>query len=539
VNERGDGVDARPRDAVDALPRRSSDGYEKIRPIRELRPPKQPRRQSAFDWVCAGCTNVNYSGRLACNKCQRPVSAACRLVTPKGEIAQRNQDDVGLLEQQVTEQAPAFVERGPPAPAFLSDEALSLAAQNAETLETALDIASRAKGPRALESAARRLAKAHRKNDVRRDHRFLSFLRALRTRLIDEELGPAETANIAVALASLGCCSGGLDRDGRAFEGRAFASLGRRASVSIETYDSAALSSLLWAFAASKQELACLAQASERFITIESWDASSLANACWAFASLHAPLDWSCALRRARAVDARGGDLAKLIWSLATNGQDVSALAETVGDIEKWPPSAVARLAVGLCAGDHTKVLLKVAAHLRERVSEYASSELVDVAYALSKAGAIGSAIDLPLATIDASSLDCDALARLFEALGAVEPPADVVAKAVDAACAMKLWRPAALVTVAGLATDEGLLDALAQAAVGLRDRFDGAQRRQLREALGARLPPDFDKADAAVTDEPLLEPAAPPARPPPPPLITGPSLLPAFLQDKLRGDFL
>jgi hypothetical protein len=530
---------SRGHDAVDASPRRSSDGYEKIRPIRELRPPKQPRRQSAFDWVCASCTNVNYSGRLACNKCQRPVTAACRLVTPKGEIAQRNQDDVGLLEQQVTEQAPVMIERGPPAPAFLSDEALALAAQNSETLESALDIASRAKGPRALESAAKRLAKAHRGVDVRRDHRFLSFLRALRTRLIDDELGPAETANIAVALASLGCCAGGLDRDGRAFEGRAFASIGRRASVSIEAYDSAALSSLVWAFALARQELACLAQASERFVAIEAWDAPSLANACWGLASLHAPLDWSCALRRARAVDAQGGDLAKLIWSLATNNQDVSALAEKVGDVTTWPPSAVARLAVGLCAGDHTKVLLKVAAHLRERHTEYASPELADVAFALSKtdARAFRPAIDLALATIDASSLDCEALARLFEV---VEPPAAVVAKAVDVACDMKLWRPAALVTVAGRATDAALLDALAGAAVGLRDRFDGAQRRSLKGALGARLPADFDKA--AVVDEPPLEPAAPPpvvARPPPPPLITGPSLLPAFLQDKLRGDFL
>jgi len=105
----------------------------------------------------------------------------------------------------------------------------------------------------------------------------------------------------------------------------------------------------------------------------------------------------------------------------------------------------------------------------------------------------------------------------------------------------MKLWRPAALVTVAGLSTNAALLDALAQAAVGLRDRFDGAQRRQLREALGARLPADFDKAEVAASAEPPLAPAAPPvvARPPPPPLITGPSLLPAFLQDKLRGDFL
>ena len=165
------------------------------------------------------------------------------------------------------------------------------------------------------------------------------------------------------------------------------------------------------------------------------------------------------------------------------------------------------------------------------------------MAFALSKtdARAFRPAIDLALATIDASSLDGDALARLFEALSAVEPPADVVSKAVHAACDMKLWRPAALVTVAGLATDAALLDALAGAAVALRDRFDGAQRRQLREALGARLPADFDKAEAAVADEPPLEPAAPPpavARPPPP-LITGPSLLPAFLQDKLRGDFL
>ena len=105
----------------------------------------------------------------------------------------------------------------------------------------------------------------------------------------------------------------------------------------------------------------------------------------------------------------------------------------------------------------------------------------------------------------------------------------------------MKLWRPAALVTVAGRATDAALLDALARAAVALRDRFDGAQRRQLREALGARLPADFDRAEVAAIAEPPLEPAAPPvvARPPPPPLITGPSLLPAFLQDKLRGDFL
>jgi hypothetical protein len=104
----------------------------------------------------------------------------------------------------------------------------------------------------------------------------------------------------------------------------------------------------------------------------------------------------------------------------------------------------------------------------------------------------------------------------------------------------MKLWRPAALVTVAGRATDAALLDALAQAAVALRDRFDGAQRRQLREALGARLPADFDEAEVAAIAEPPLEPVAPPvvARPPPP-LITGPSLLPAFLQDKLRGDFL
>ena len=459
------------------------------------------------------------------------------MVTPKGEIAQRDQDDVGLLEKQVVEQAPVMIERGPPAPAFLSDEALSLAAENAETLETALDIASRAKGPRALESAAKRLAKAHRKNDVRRDHRFLSFLRALRTRLIDDELGPAETANIAVALASLGCCSGGLDRDGRAFEGRAFASIGRRASVSIETYDGAALSSLLWAFSVAKQELACLPKAAERFMAIDSWDAPSLANVCWAFASLNAPLDWSCALRRARAVDASGGDLAKLIWSLATNGQDVSALAETVGDIEKWPPSAVARLAVGLCAGDHTKVLLKVAAHLQEGVSEYASSELVDVAFALSKTDA--RAVDLALANIDASSLDCDALARLFEALSAAKPSADIVAKAVHAATSLKLWRPAALVAVAGRATDAALLDALAGASVGLRDRFDGAQRRQLRETLGARLPADFDEAEVAAVDAAVVDEPPVVARPPPPPLITGPSLLPAFLQDKLRGDFL
>ena len=73
----------------------------------------------------------------------------------------------------------------------------------------------------------------------------------------------------------------------------------------------------------------------------------------------------------------------------------------------------------------------------------------------------------------------------------------------------MKLWRPAALVTVAGRSTDAALLDALAGAAMGLRDRFDGAQRRQLRETLGARLPADF--ADAAVVDEPPLETAAPP----------------------------
>jgi len=357
--------------------------------------------------------------------------------------------------------------------------------------------------------------------------------------LIDEELGPSETANIAVALASLGCCSGGLDKYGRAFEGRAFASIGRRASVSIETYDSAALSSLVWAFAVAKQELACLAKAAERFISIDSWDAPSLANACWGLASLNAPLDWSRALGRARAVDASGGDLAKLVWALYTNGQDVSSLAETVGDIEKWPPSAVARLAVGLCAGDYTEVLLKIAAHLRERHAEYASSELVDVAYALSKTDA--RAVDLALANIDASALDGDALARLFEALSAAEPPADVVAKAVHAACDMKLWRPAALVTVAGRATDAALMDALAQAAVGLRDGFEGAQRRRLREALGARLPADFDKAEVAAIAELPLEPAAPPvvARPPPPPLITGPSLLPAFLQDKLRGDFL
>ena len=60
-------------------------------------------------------------------------------------------------------------------------------------------------------------------------------------------------------------------------------------------------------------------------------------------------------------------------------------------------------------------------------------------------------------------------------------------------------------------------------------------------EALGARLPADFDEAEVAAIAEPPLEPAAPPpvvARPPPP-LITGPSLLPAFLQDKLKGDFL
>ena len=183
-------------------------------------------------------------------------------------------------------------------------------------------------------------------------------------------------------------------------------------------------------------------------------------------------------------------------------------------------------------------MLLKVAAHLRERHTEYAPSELVDVAYALSKADV--RAVDLALANIDASSLDCDALARLFEALGAAEPSAGVVSKAVHAACDMKLWRPAALVTVAGLSTDAALLDALAQAAVGLRDRFDGAQRRQLREALGARLPVDFDRAEVAAVAEPPLEPVPPPvvARPPPP-LITGPSLLPAFLQDKLRGDFL
>ena len=430
-----------------------------------------------------------------------------------------------------------MIERGPPAPAFLSDEALSLAAQNAETLETALDIASRAKGPRALESAARRLAKAHRGVDVRRDHRFLSFLRALRTRLIDEELGPSETANIAVALASLGCCSGGLDRDGRAFEGRAFASIGRRASVSLETYDGAALSSLVWAFSVARQELACLPQAAERFMVIEEWDAPSLANALWGLASLNAPLDWSRALGRARAVDAQGGDLAKLIWSLATNGQDVSALAETVGDIQTWPPSAVARLAVGLRAGDHTEVLLKIAAHLRKRHAEYSSSELADVAFALSKTDA--RAVDLALATIDASALDCEGLARLFEALGAVEPSADAVAKAVDAACAMKLWRPAALVTVAGLAKDDALLDALAGAAVGLGDRFDGAQRQFLRAALGARLPPDFDEAEVAAVDAAVVDEPPVVARPPPPPLITGPSLLPAFLQDKLRGDFL
>ena len=190
------------------------------------------------------------------------------------------------------------------------------------------------------------------------------------------------------------------------------------------------------------------------------------------------------------------------------------------------------------------EVLLRIAAHLRERHAEYASSELVDVAYALSKR------TRAPASAGDRSGprhyrrflVGLRGARALFEALRAVEPPADVVAKAVDAACDMKLWRPAALVTVAGLSTNAALLDALAGAAVGLRDRFDGAQRRQsLRPSLGARLPADFDKAEVAAIAPPPLEPAAPPAvvaRPPPPPLITGPSLLPAFLQDKLCGGF-
>ena len=204
--------------------RRSSDGYDKIRPFPHRNRDNRPSTGSVRLYEC------QLLGRLACNKCQRPVSAACRLVTPKGEIAQRNQDDVGLLEQQVTEQAPVMIERGRHGARLSLGRGLGSLLRAPRPSETALDIASRAKGPRALESAARRLAKAHRGVDVRRDHRFLSFLRALRTRLIDDELGPAETANIEVALASLGCCSGGLDKDGRAFEGRAFASLGRRAA---------------------------------------------------------------------------------------------------------------------------------------------------------------------------------------------------------------------------------------------------------------------------------------------------------------------
>ena len=125
------------RDAVDAAMASSSQVAPTQVPtaVRELKDTTHPRaydhRNNLVDnrpstGSVPTVKNVNYSGRLSCNKCQRPVTAACRLVTPKGEIAQRDQDDVGLLERQVTEQAPVMIERGPPAPAFLSDEALAL-----------------------------------------------------------------------------------------------------------------------------------------------------------------------------------------------------------------------------------------------------------------------------------------------------------------------------------------------------------------------------------------------------------------------------
>jgi len=549
----------------------SSDGYEKIKPPRSQRLPKQPRRQSAFDWVCASCTNVNYSGRLNCNRCLRPVTNACKLVTPKNEIAQRQLENDG--EQQVPEAAPAFLgeeKKGAPAPAFLSDEALALAAANAETLDGALDVASRVKGPRALEAAAKRLATADgaRRNDVRRDHRFLSFLRALRTRLLDEDLGPSETANVAVALARLGCGGAGLDRDGRAFEGRAFASLGRRASNSLDAYGGSELSALVWAFAQSKQELVGLAAVAQKCVAVP-MAANELANALWGLASLNAQGVWPPGAARALSWGRLDGpDLAKCIWALARNNETtaVAALAAKIGDVAPWPSSAVARVSIGLCQeGDHALLLLKCATHVLARVSEYASTELVDVAWALSRtdARAFRPAVDVCLEHVDCDGLDCESLARLFDTLGAVvEPTAEAVEKATDAAAALGTWRPAPLARVAIIAArldaDDALLTALAAKAVTLREACDGPQRRALKMALGARLPAAFDAAAvvniaAAAAEEPApLLPAsapAPPAPPPPPPLVprpppppplaAGPSLLPAFLTNKLKGDFL
>jgi len=492
-------------------------------------------------------------------------------VTPKNEIAQRQLENDG--EQQVPEAAPAFLgeeKKGAPAPAFLSDEALALAAANAETLDGALDVASRVKGPRALEAAAKRLATADgaRRNDVRRDHRFLSFLRALRTRLLDEDLGPSETANVAVALARLGCGGAGLDRDGRAFEGRAFASLGRRASNSLDAYGGSELSALVWAFAQSKQELVGLAAVAQKCVAVP-MAANELANALWGLASLNAQGVWPPGAARALSWGRLDGpDLAKCIWALARNNETtaVAALAAKIGDVAPWPSSAVARVSIGLCQeGDHALLLLKCATHVLARVSEYASTELVDVAWALSRtdARAFRPAVDVCLEHVDCDGLDCESLARLFDTLGAVvEPTAEAVEKATDAAAALGTWRPAPLARVAIIAArldaDDALLTALAAKAVTLREACDGPQRRALKMALGARLPAAFDAAAvvniaAAAAEEPApLLPAsapAPPAPPPPPPLVprpppppplaAGPSLLPAFLTNKLKGDFL
>ena len=42
---------------------------------------------AAFDWICASCAKINASSRSMCSKCQRPVCAACRLVTPRAAAA--------------------------------------------------------------------------------------------------------------------------------------------------------------------------------------------------------------------------------------------------------------------------------------------------------------------------------------------------------------------------------------------------------------------------------------------------------------------
>ncbi|EGB05539.1 hypothetical protein AURANDRAFT_66278 [Aureococcus anophagefferens] len=591
-----------PRDGYAAAHGGSLEGYERLRvPADEGRAPRTARRDSAFDWKCGTCANTNYSGRLACNKCLKPVPPPgyVELVPPTARGFPGGDTGHGLHDHGYHDEGarPFGGPPPPPGPAYglpVAQHALRHAVADpheldrryaaAPTWNDVLELWSGRGAPTAanLANALSRLGKvggddrsaAH---AARHDRRFAALLRELRSRICDdpEYLGPRQLGNVAHALARLGAGKGHMDGE------RAFQSLGRAAAPRAAAFDARELANTAWAFATAGVDApelmrAFAARAADKVVD---YDVRELANLVWALAKLgKGPASSPEAARLFEAAASSAADraaqlssqqVAKLLWSYAAVGLRHELLFHALcgrarADLASYGPLSVATSAWALAKAGHRDdaLMAALAGVVAAKASDFGPGAIVDAADALDAVGGHAAALDAALAAAArrAAALATPALLRLLDVLargaGAESIPAfqSAVGSRADA------LEPGEVVAFAQgfakLPGDPGrVFEALASRAAQRRTFLDSQQKLALEAALlekgkAALLPAGFFRdalrSDAAFqrsADEPAFleepdEPAPPPPPPPPkPPKVDAP-LLPPSLTSKLAADF-